>query len=170
MGMTDFDDEDDEEENEVEYKGNSDEDSFADAEEHVSTEEKSKLKPFIKEILNSTLNDSDLHCCGKSGEIFHSMSSKLVQPISSLVKDIVQEKLTSSSSKGITPEVRSPMEVVEISSEIAAIHDDDNADVIPDTGYDVFDLSMKRLDFIEHSFKTLCSADFQPPEIEKKED
>merc|ERR1712241_329065 len=39
-----------------------------------------------------------------------------------------------------------------------------------DNQYDVFDLSMRRLDFIEHSFKTIYSEDSQPPAIEIRED
>ena len=39
-----------------------------------------------------------------------------------------------------------------------------------DTVCDVFDLSMKRLDFIGNSFKTIYSDESQPPAIENKED
>ena len=172
--MTDFDDVDDDSEAEDDdgHKSNSDEELFADAEEHLASEEKSKLKPFIREILDSSLSDSDLIDCRDSSEILETLSSKLVSPISSLVQDLVKEELTSSSYQVMTAEVMSPMDILEESSDLTAA-----TDIIPDTDtgdsqtvYDVFDLSMKRLDFIENSFKTIYSEESEPPAIENKED
>ena len=172
--MTDFDDVDDDSEAEDDdgHKSNSDEELFADAEEHIASEEKSKLKPFIREILNSSLSDCDLIDCRDSSEILETLSLKLVPPISSLVQDLVKEELTSSSSQVITAEVISPMDILEESSDLTTA-----TDIIPDTEtgdsqtvYDVFDLSMKRLDFIENSFKTIYSEESEPPAIENKED
>ena len=171
--MTDFDDEDEDEEQD-EDKSNSDEDSFTDAEEHISNEEQARLKPFIRKILDSTLKDGDLTSCGNSSEIIEAMSSKLLQPISNLVKDIVEDNLSSCSSKAITPKVRSPV-VVESQSSPVGCEVDLAVEPEPVSGdcdnhYDVFDLSMKRLDFIEHSFKTIYSEDSNPPAIEIRED
>ena len=162
--MTDFDDED-EDEAQDDDKSNSDEDSFSDAERNISNEDQARLKPFIRKILDSTLEDGDLTSCGNSREILETMSSKLLQPISNLVQDIVEDKLTSS--KVITPAVRSPV-VLERSPDLTAEPEPDCGDC--ENHHDVFDLSMKRLDFIEHSFKTIYSEDSKTPAIEIKED
>ena len=171
--MTDFDDED-EVEAQDDDKSNTDEDSLTDAEEHNSNEEQARLKPFIRKILDSTLEDGDLTNCGNSREMLETMSSKLLQPISNLVKDIVEDKLSSSSCKVLTPEVSSPIQVEREMSptggdvDLAVEPEQDCGDC--DNQYDVFDLSMKRLDFIEHSFKTIYSEDSKPPAIEIRED
>ena len=182
--MTDFDDEDSEVEDEDEHKSHSDDDSFVDAEEHL-TQEKSKLKPVIREILDSSLSESDLTSCGDASEVLEAMSSKLVFPISSLVMSIVKEELTSSSSQVIAGEVRPARESPEKEMEregdrerespshTPAVTEEASADmerVHCDTVCDVFDLSMKRLDFIGNSFKTIYSDESQPPAIENKED
>ena len=155
--MTDFDDEED---IETSKSVASEDESFADAAEHLSHDETVKIIPLIKEVLTSTLKEG--FCDNQSNDVnIDRISANLLSPLTTLVKNIVDEKLTSSSSKGpsplCTPDVKSGnqclVSVSEKEIEVSTLEGDYDGD----NDVDAFDESMKRLEFIESSFKTIIS-------------
>ena len=155
--MTDFDDEDDAEETKSE---NSEDESFTDANEHLSHDETVKIIPLIQEVLTSTLKEGFSDTQGSEVNI-DKISANLLSPLTTLVKSIVDEKLTSGSSKGhsplCTPDVNSENQCLVSTSEneleATRVEEEGEIDV------DAFDESMKRLEFIESSFKTIISEE-----------
>ena len=177
--MTDFDDED--EEVQGKHSSNSDEESFVDANEHLSQEDQLKIKPLVQEVISNVLED--FKSCGEKSEenpIISKVSSKLVSPLTNLVKTIIEDRLSSCSSKGISPFPNTPdfslrpssINTVSIVEDITETNITVDIDVEEVTECDnVFDISMKRLDFIESSFKTILSDDAQAlPAIEHKKE
>jgi len=177
--MTDFDDED--EEVQGKHSSNSDEESFVDANEHLSQEDQLKIKPLVQEVISNVLED--FKSCGEKSEenpIISKVSSKLVSPLTNLVKTIIEDRLSSCSSKGISPFPNTPdfslrpssINTVSIVEDITETNITVDIDAEEVTECDnVFDISMKRLDFIESSFKTILSDDAQAlPAIEHKKE
>merc|ERR1712110_500367 len=155
--MTDFDDEEEAEETKSEA---SEDESFTDANEHLSHDETVKMIPLIKEVLTSTLKEG--LCDDPQAMNIDRISANLLSPLTTLVKTIVGEKMTSGSSKGhsplCTPDVSSENQCLVSASEtekevdVSKVEDEEG-----ETDVDAFDESMKRLEFIESSFKTIIS-------------
>jgi len=176
--MTDFDDE--EEEIQGKHSSNSDEESFVDANEHLSQEDHLNIKPLVQEVISNVLEDFKSN--GKISEetpIINKVSSKLVSPLTNLVKTIIEDRL-SCSSKGISPFPNTPDCSLRPSSinTVSIVEDLMDTDMKVDMDVEevnecdnVFDISMKRLDFIESSFKTILSDEAHPvPAIEHKKE
>ena len=155
--MTDFDDE--EEEIEINKNEVSEDESFADANEHLSHDEMGRVKPLIKEVLTSTLKES--FCDTKDNNLnIDRLSTNLLSPLTILVKTMVDDKLTSGSSKGHSPLCSDADKIIENQTINTVSIVDDPASKIDyecENDADAFDMSMKRLDFIETSFKTINS-------------
>ena len=191
--MTDFDEEEDVE---VHDNDKSDEESFADANEHLSSDENMKIKPVVKEILSNALTDAMNSSVNAEKELdIEKVTSNLLSPITNLVKTIVDEKLTSTSSKGVSPMINtenitedsiartmsltekeikedSPIEKEDFDTSVEVFDADmKSADVGGECDTDAFDITMKRLAFIESSFKTSVSEENSSvPAIEHIED
>lgn len=155
--ISDFDDE--EEAEQVKSEASEDE-SFTDANEHLSHDETVKIIPLIKEVLTSTLKEG--FCDTQANDVnIDRISANLLSPLTTLVKFIVEEKLTTGSSKGHSPlctpdvnfENQCQVSISETEKEVELPRAEDDGDI----DVDAFDESMKRLEFIESSFKTIIS-------------
>ena len=193
--MTDFDEEEDVE---VHDNDKSDEESFADANEHLSSDENMKIKPVVKEILSNALTDAMSSTENPEKELdIEKVTSNLLSPITNLVKTIVDEKLTSTSSKGVSPMINtenitedsiagtmsltekeikedSPIEKEDFDTSVEVFDVELKSKSVVgecETDIDAFDITMKRLAFIENSFKTSVSEENSSvPAIEHIED
>ena len=193
--MTDFDEEEDVE---VHDNDKSDEESFADANEHLSSDENMKIKPVVKEILSNALTDAMSSTENPEKELdIEKVTSNLLSPITNLVKTIVDEKLTSTSSKGVSPMINtenitedsiagtmsltekeikedSPIEKEDFDTSVEVFDVELKSKSVVgecETDIDAFDITMKRLAFIENSFKTSVSEENSSvPAIEHVED
>ena len=157
--MTDLDDEEDAEDTKSDA---SEDESFTDANEHLSHDETVKIIPLIKEVLTSTLKKS-ISDTQENDVNIDKISANLLSPLTTLVKTIVDEKLTASSSKGhsplCTPDVNSENQCLVSTSETEKEVEATRVEEEREIDGDAFDESMKRLEFIESSFKTIISEE-----------
>ena len=157
--MTDLDDEEDAEDTKSDA---SEDESFTDANEHLSHDETVKIIPLIKEVLTSTLKEGFSNTQDNDLNI-DKISANLLSPLTTLVKAIVDEKLTAGSSKGhsplFTPDVNSENQCLVSTSETEKEVEATRVEEEREIDGDAFDESMKRLEFIESSFKTIISEE-----------
>eukprot|EP00092_Neocalanus_flemingeri_P032730 GFUD01035600.1.p1 GENE.GFUD01035600.1~~GFUD01035600.1.p1 ORF type:complete len:3081 (-),score=832.05 GFUD01035600.1:233-9475(-) len=171
----------------TDFDAESDNESFADAEEHpteVIEDEKSlsminDIEPTIRTLLQNIFVDIfDKKCCEHSitksketiSEEVDKIVNNLVTHILDLVEKLVDQRTMGSIGQNISTMNQSQHHTLGTEHEnicgnekvfdtkervddeqVDSEHETDECETV----YDVFDLSMKRLDFIEHSFKSI---------------
>ena len=88
--------------------------------------------------------------------------------MTNIIDNIVDEKISLCSSKGISPIVHHKYDSTyeEGEKEVSINVTNTEDEIVDENDVDVFDMSMKRLDFIENSFKTMYTEEL--PAIEDK--